>query len=361
VRATIDLRSDTFTLPTESMYDALPGAPLGDDVYGEDPTVRRLEALAAARTGKEAALLVTSGTQGNLVSLLTHCARGAEVILGASTDLYNYEVSGMSVVGGLMPRPVDDSLGYPAPEAVSAAIRDGEDVHVGPTGVVCVENTHQRAGGLPIPLERLAEIGALAREHGLPVHMDGARVFNAAVALGVDAFEIVRHVDSVTFCLSKGLSGPAGSIVSGPEPFIARARRMRKLLGGGMRQSGWIAAAGIVALEEGVDRLAEDHLNARRLADGLARVPGIELDPEAVKTNIVYLRLAPAAPAAVAFVAALEAEGVKAFAMGERLVRLVTHRNIEPSDVDRAVDAAARALERAHAEAPAARLGPYAR
>lgn len=357
---TIDLRSDTFTLPSEAMYAALSRAPLGDDVYHEDPTVARLEALAAERTGKEAALLVSSGTQGNLVSLLSHCARGAEVIVGASTDLYNYEVSGMSAVGGLMPRPVEDARGYPTPDAIAAAVRSDDDVHVGPTGVVCLENTHQRAGGLPVPLERLEEIAAVTRDQGLPLHMDGARVFNAAVALGVDASEIVQHVDSVTFCLSKGLSCPAGSIVCAPAPFIARARRFRKMLGGGMRQAGWIAAAGIVALEEGIGRLADDHENARRLASGLARLKGVDLDPEKVATNIVYVRLDTAAPPAAAFVAALEAEGVKAFAMGYRLVRLVTHRNIDASLIEQAVEAAARALERADVGPAVAAAGPYA-
>jgi threonine aldolase len=357
----VDLRSDTFSLPGNAMYEALRVAPLGDDVYEEDPTVKRLEALAAERTGKEAALLVSSGTQGNLVSLLGHCSRGAEVILGASTDLYNYEVSGMSAVGGLMPRPVDDSAGYPAPDAIAAAIRPAEDVHVGPTGVVCIENTHQRAGGLPIPLDRLAQISAVARTYDVALHADGARVFNAAIALGVDASVILSHVDSVTFCLSKGLSCPIGSIVCGTEEFIVRARRTRKMLGGGMRQAGWIAVAGIVALEQGIDRLAEDHANARALADGLARLPGIELDPARVVTNIVYFRLDDDAPPADAFIAALDRQGVRAFAMGERLVRMVTYRTIDREQIETAVAAAARALESAALEAAPAAPGPYAR
>jgi threonine aldolase len=354
----VDLRSDTFSLPSGAMYEALRSAPLGDDVYAEDPTVRRLEALAAERTGKEAALLVTSGTQGNLVSLLAHCPPGAEVILGASTDLYNHEVGGMSAVGGLMPRPVDDRAGHPAPEAITAAIRP-DDVHAGPTGAICIEDTHQRAGGLPVPLDRLAEISAVARAHDVPLHADGARVFNAAVALGVDASAMLSSVDSVTFCLSKGLSCPAGSVVCGTAEFVGRARRMRKMLGGGMRQAGWIAAAGIVALEEGVDRLADDHANARALADGLARLPGIELEPDRVVTNIVYFGLGGDAPPAGAFVAALERQGVRCFAMGERLVRMVTYRGIDREHVEAAVAAAARALDAA-VDVEAGALGPYA-
>jgi threonine aldolase len=358
----IELRSDTFSLPTPAMYAALGDAPLGDDVYEEDATVKRLEELAAERTGKEAALLVASGTQGNLVSLLSHCPRGAEVIVGASSDLYNYEVSGMSAVGGLMPRSVDDASGYPPAELVDAAIRPRDEVHAGPTGVICVENSHQRAGGRPLPMSELAAIADVAEVHRLPLHMDGARVFNAAVALGLPAHRVVERVDSVTFCLSKGLSCPIGSVVCGRREFIAKARRVRKMVGGGMRQAGWIAAAGIVGLEQGTARLSEDHANAKSLALGLSRLPGVELEADDVLTNIVYFEVASEGATAAGFVAALEREGVRALAIGPKLVRMVTHRNVDTDDVHRAILAAEQALERAvaNSDEPDGPQGPYA-
>jgi threonine aldolase len=337
------LRSDTFTLPTESMYEAVCRAPLGDDIYREDPTVARLERLAARMVGKEAALLVTSGTQANLVALLTHCPRGSEVVVGATSDVLNWEVSGMAALGGLMPRAVPDDDGYPNPDEVRAAIRPA-DVHVGPTGLICVENTHQRSGGRPIPLSILAALRLVSIERGVPIHMDGARLFNAAVALGRSAADIAASVTSVSFCLSKGLSAPIGSILCGTSEFIERARWTRKMLGGGMRQAGWIAAAGIVALEQNVNRLEDDHANARHLAAGLGRLAGLAVDPAAVVTNIVLVDVRPSGRSPDELVDRLGSRGVRALAAGSSHVRLVTHRGVGRTDVDAAVAAFSRAL-----------------
>jgi threonine aldolase len=331
----VDLRSDTFTLPSDAMYAALREAPLGDDVYGEDPTVSRLERLAAELTGKDAALLVASGTQGNLTALMAQCERGSEVILGADSDLFNAETGGLSVLAGLMPRPVDDRVGFPAPEAVRAAIRP-PDVHFGPTGALCLESTHQRSGGLPIPLDVLGELAAVAREHAVPVHLDAARLFNAAVGLGVDAREVTRHVDTLTFCLSKGLSCPIGSVVCGSSPVIEKARWVRKMLGGGMRQAGWIAAAGLVGLQEGVARLEDDHALARLLADLLEQIAGVVLKPAPVRTNIVYLSVPGWDDRAL--VGRLAAAGVRAFPMGAGEVRFVVHRGVDEQDVRRTAE-----------------------
>jgi threonine aldolase len=331
----IELRSDTFTLPSEAMYAALRDAPLGDDVYGEDPTVARLEALAAEKTGKEAALLVTSGTQGNLVALLAQCERGCEVILGAHSDLYNSETGGLSALGGLLPRTVDDHRGFPSVRDVRAAIRS-PDVHVGPTAILCLENTHQRAGGLPIPLQALAELAGLAHEHSLPVHLDGARLFNAAAALEVDVREITRHADTLTFCLSKGLSCPVGALVCGPRATIETARWVRKMLGGGLRQSGWIAAAGLVGLDAGVARLEEDHARTRLLADLLEQIPDVTLKPANLRTNIVYFSVRGWDDKTL--VSRLAAAGVWAFPMGAGEIRYVVHRNVDEDDIRRAAE-----------------------
>ncbi len=284
-----ELRSDTFSLPSPEMYDALRSAPLGDDVYNEDPTVERLQRRAADLTGKQAALLVTSGTQGNLAALLAQTRPGDEAICGRDSDLYNYEMGGLSAVGGLFPRTVDDSAGVPALDDVRRAIRAGMDIHHGQTRVLALENSHQRAGGRPIEPDAIGQLADLAHEHGFRVHLDGARLFNAAVALGVDAREITRDVDSVTFCLSKGLSCPVGSVLCGSEGMIERAKQARKMLGGGMRQAGWIAIAGIVALEN-IDRLRDDHRNAKTLAEALADLPEIEIDPGMLHKTAVNRR-----------------------------------------------------------------------
>jgi threonine aldolase len=340
----IDLRSDTVTLPTPAMRQAMAEAELGDDVYGEDPTVNRLEALAAARLGKEAALFVPSGTMANLICLLTHCGRGDEAIMGDVAHTFLFEAGGSAAVGGIHPHTVpnrpDGTLDL---DDVEAAIRS-ENEHFPHTRLICLENTHNRCGGAVLPPAYMARVRALADRHGLAIHLDGARLFNAAVALGLAPTMVARDADSVSFCLSKGLSAPVGSLVCARADFVARARRQRKMLGGGMRQAGVLAAAGIVALETMVDRLAEDHAHARRLAEGLAALPGIVLDPDSVQTNIVILTLAPQAPAPAEFAAGLRARGVKLSPIGGRKLRAVTHYGIEAGDIDRALDAARQVL-----------------
>jgi threonine aldolase len=341
----IDLRSDTVTLPSPAMREAMARAELGDDVYGEDPTVNRLEAMAAELLGKEAAVLVTSGTMGNLAALLAHGRRGERVVCGDECHIYHYEAGGASALGGMvyhtLPTAADGTL---ALDAIQAALAHSDDSHLAPAGVLCLENSHNRRGGTVLPLAYLEAAHAAARAAGVPLHLDGARVFNAAVALDVDVRAITRHVDSVQCCLSKGLAAPVGSLVAGPAPFVARVRRARKMLGGGMRQAGVIAAAGIVALTEMVERLDEDHANARLLAEGLAAVPGISVDMARVQTDIVRFELAPGGPEPAAFLAALRERGVLMGAVGGRAIRAVTHYGIGADDVQAAVAAARAAL-----------------
>src|SRR5881409_2117707 len=282
----VDLRSDTLTLPTPEMREAMARAEVGDDVWGEDPTVQRLEALAARRLGKPAGLFVTSGTQGNLISVLSHTRPGQEIVVDFDSHVFNNEVAGAPVIGQVQMRPTKTERGFPTPEQVREALRPA-NIHVPPTGLVCVENTHNRHGGTCCTPEEIAAVAAVAHEAGVPVHLDGARLFNAAVALKRPAADFARHVDTVTFCLSKGLGAPVGSVICGRPEVVTRARRLRKMVGGGMRQAGIIAAAGIVALERMVGRLAEDHVNARTLAEGVAKLPGVRIDLASVQTNIV--------------------------------------------------------------------------
>jgi threonine aldolase len=358
-KTVIDLRSDTVTLPSPAMREAIAGAELGDDVYGEDRTVNRLEQLAAELVGKEAALLVTSGTMGNLCALLAHAQRGQKVIAGSECHIFHYEGGGASALGGLIyhvvPNLADGSLDM---RALELALAVPDDSHHAPAGLVCLENTHNRCGGVVVPLAKMAATHALAQSRGLPVHLDGARVFNAAVALGVDVREITQHVESVQFCLSKGLAAPVGSMLAGRADFIRRARRARKMLGGGMRQAGIIAAAGIVALTEMVPRLAEDHANARRLARGLVGLPGVRLDLDTVQTDIVIFELDRPDGSAEQLVAALRQRGVLLGNMGRGRVRAVTHYGISEADVDRALDAIAAVLA-APVEATPAVASPY--
>jgi len=287
----IDFRSDTVTWPTPSMRRAMAEASVGDDVYGEDPTVNELETLAAEKTGTEASLFVSSGTMVNISAILSHTNRGDEAILGYDSHVMMHEAGGMSSLGGVMPKPLlTDHRGMMALEDIEAAISP-DDPHSARTRLLLVENTYGSKCGFPIPPPYFAQIGALARANDLLVHMDGARLFNAAIALGVEPKEITKHVDSVTFCLSKGLCAPVGSLLCGSAAFIKRARRARKVLGGGMRQAGILAAAGIIALEEMVDRLAIDHANARLLAEGLKDIPGIDLDVDLIQTSIVFFDL----------------------------------------------------------------------
>jgi threonine aldolase len=334
----VDLRSDTLTQPTPEMREAMARAEVGDDVWGEDPTVQRLEALSAERLGKAAGLFVTSGTQGNLISVLTHTRPGQEVVVDYDSHVFNNEVAGAPIIGQVQMRPTKTERGFLTPEQVRDAIRPA-NIHVPPTGLVCIENTHNRHGGTCCTPEEAAAVAAVAHEAGVPVHLDGARLFNAAVALGRPAADFARPVDSVTFCVSKGLSAPVGSVICGSAEFIERARRWRKLLGGGMRQVGVLAAAGIVALERMVERLAEDHANARRLGEGLAKLPGLRVDLASVQTNIVILRVERGAAATAELVAGCAARKVKVHAMGPAAMRCVTHKDVDAEDISRALQA----------------------
>ena len=330
----IDLRSDTFTLPSPQMREAIANAELGDDVFGEDPMVNHLQEMAAAVMGKEAALLTTSGTQSNLVALLSHCQRGDEVIVGDESHTLHFEAGGAFALGGLGLRPVrNDERGNLDLDQLRATIRE-PDVHFPPTGLICLENTHNRCGGTVLSEEDMTAVKEIAQEHSLPVHLDGARLFNAAVALGVPVARLARQADSVSFSLCKGLGCPVGSLLCADGAFIERARRYRKMLGGGMRQAGIIAAAGVYALEHMVDRLAEDHENAKVLARGLSEIPGLALAPPP-QTNLVFftaqgwdLRQ---------LVRRLAKAGVLCLDEGGRL-RMVTRYGIERAAVEEAVD-----------------------
>ncbi len=339
----VDLRSDTVTLPTPEMRRAMAEAELGDDVFSEDPTVNLLEELAAERMGKEAAVLVTSGTQGNLVGVLSHTQRGDEVIVGHQAHVFHYEVAGCAVVGGVQFRTVRNVDGMLDLAELEAAIRP-PNVHHPRTSLICIENTHNRDGGAVLDVAQTRSIAEVARRHGVSVHLDGARIFNAAVACGVPARALAADVDSVTFCLSKGLSAPVGSVLCGNEVYIETARKYRKMLGGGMRQAGIIAAAGVVALNTMVDRLAEDHENARVLAEGLAELPGIVLDPKKVRTDIVIFDvISPIG--ADGLVRALKAKGVLCNVAAPGRIRMVTHYGIVRSDVEWAIRCARDVLE----------------
>lgn len=328
----IDLRSDTVTLPTDEMRKAMMTAALGDDVYEEDPTVNELQCRAAEIMGKEAALFLPTGTMGNLTALMAHCHPGAEVIVEQEAHLYYYEVGGLARVAGLVPRTLKGVRGHLTAEMVKHALRP-ENIHFPDTALVCLENTHNRAGGTVMPLPQLQEIGEFCRRAGLKTHMDGARVFNAAVALGVETKEIARHVNSVSFCLSKGMAAPAGSLLAGEEDFIAKARKIRKMLGGGMRQSGVLAAAGLIALEQAEKRLQEDHRLAGLLARELSRMKGISIKPEEVETNIMVFQIDPAWGTAEKFTDMLKEKGVLSGDMGPYIVRFVTHYQIKEEDI----------------------------
>jgi len=330
----IDLRSDTVTKPTPEMREAMAEAEVGDDVYGEDPTVNRLQELAAEITGKEAALFVASGTMGNLTSVLAHCERGDEVIVGDRSHTFLYEAGGSYVLGGLhsrqLPNQADGSI---ALEDIRAAIRP-DDAHFPTSRLICLENTHNRCGGAFQSIEYTTQVANLARERGLKVHLDGARLFNAAAAVGSPASALAAPVDSLTFCLSKGLCAPVGSLVCGSRELIRRVHRIRKMVGGGMRQAGVLAAAGIVALEKMTLRLREDHRRARRLAGSLRGNPRLSLASEDPPTNMVYARLADGVPQSAPEVAAqLKSLGVLVGVVGDREFRLVTHYWIDDAAV----------------------------
>jgi len=340
----IDLRSDTVTLPTPAMREAMARAEVGDDVMGEDPTVNRLEEMAAARVQKDAALFVASGTMANLVALLTHCNRGDEVIVGDKAHTFINEVGGMAALGGIHPRTLPNQPdGTLALDDIKNAIR-GDNVHWPRTKLIALENTHNACNGSPLSPAYHKAVYDLAHARNIRVHTDGARIFNAAVALGVPVHQLTQSTDTISFCLSKGLSAPVGSLVCGTRDFIAEARRQRKMVGGGMRQAGIIAAAGIVALETMVDRLAEDHANAKRLAEGLADIPGIELDPGRVQTNIVFFDLSNRVTARQ-LADRVARDGVLIGVNAERRIRVVTHYGIERDDIDTGLRVINRAMK----------------
>jgi len=334
----IEMRSDTLTLPTDEMREAMRYAEVGDDVYGEDPTVRRLEELAAMKVGKESAMFVPSGTMGNLLAVMTHCRRGDEILLESECHIYYYEVGGLSAVAGVVPRLVPGIDGVLDPTDVEAAIRE-ENIHYAPAACLAIENTHNRGGGTVTPIRTMAALRRVADEHGLGVHLDGARIFNASLALGVEASEIAKHADSVMFCLSKGLSAPVGSILAGSADFIKAARKNRKMVGGGMRQAGVLAAAGVVAMEKMVDRLVDDHANARSLAAGLAQIPGIAIDLSTVQTNIVMFDVSALGMSASQFASELAQEGVRVTTRPPYGIRAVLNRHVDSDGVRRALAA----------------------
>lgn len=336
---TIDLRSDTVTLPTQAMREAISRAAVGDDVFEEDPTIKSLEEMAAERVGKEAALLTASGTMGNLACTLTHCNRGEEVILGDRSHIFLNEAGGMAALGGIHPHIIPNQPdGTIRPDDIVSAIR-GDNVHYPRTKLICLENTHNRCDGMALTPEYCDSVSELANKNGLKVHIDGARIFNAAVALGIDVKELTRGADSLSFCLSKGLSAPVGSLACGTRGFIAEARRTRKVLGGGMRQAGIIAAAGIEALDTMIDRLAEDHGNARRLAEGIDKIEGLSIDLARVQTNIIYFRVTSDRITGKQLLNRLDEKGVKTFLTGPDTFRMVTHYGIEENDIDTALAA----------------------
>lgn len=330
----IDLRSDTVTLPTDEMRQAMLNAVLGDDVFDEDPTVNKIQALAAELMGKEAGLLVASGTMANLVCVLAHCARGEEAILGDKAHIFLNEAGGISAVGAVIPHLIpNQDDGSLLLDDIKNAIR-GEDAHWPRTRLVCLENTHNRCYGAALTPEYIDSVGAIAKEHGLSVHLDGARIFNAAVALGKKVKEFTCNVDSISFCLSKGLAAPVGSVVCGTREFIARAHRSRKVLGGGMRQAGIIAAPGIVALEQMVERLKEDHQNAQQLAQGISQIPGLAIDLARVQTNILYFDLVNDAMKPEELQRRMAAKGIQFLQTGPSRFRMVTHYGIRPEHIE---------------------------
>jgi len=332
-RKPVELRSDTMTLPTDSMRRAMAEAEVGDDVSGEDPTVNKLEAYVAELFDKPAALFVTSGTQGNACAIITHCRPRDDVIAEERAHLVMWEVGGWASLAGVTMTTVHAPRGVITAELIESAVKP-RDVHLATTRLVCVENTHNGAGGVCITAEHMAEIGRAARAHGLLVHVDGARIFNAAAALGTPVSDLVREADSVQFCLSKGLGAPVGSLLVGSEAFIHEARRVRKMLGGGMRQAGVIAAAGLVALEETPPKLPQDHANARLLAEIVSDAPGLTVELDDLETNIVFFHVDPAMATAVEFAARAEDRQVRLIGFeGTPSVRAVTHHQVSEADV----------------------------
>jgi threonine aldolase len=328
----IDLRSDTVTRPTPAMRQAMASAEVGDDVYGEDPTVNKLQDMLAERTGFEAALFMPTGSQSNQVALAVHTKRGHEVVAPVGAHIYEYEIGAMAVIGGLIPRLVPAPLGIPSIQDIRSAIHFG--IHQSPTGMIALENTHNKAGGTVVPLAHCWEVRKVADEFKLPLHLDGARGFNAAVAIGVSLEDFCKPFDSVSLCLSKGLAAPVGTVLVGSRAFIKEAHRYRKMLGGGMRQAGVLAAAGIVAIETMIDRLAEDHHRAKRLAEAIVKLPGISVDLASVQTNMVYFGVQNATD----FASQLKEHGVLCNPLANDSIRLVTHYEITDDDITNAIN-----------------------
>jgi threonine aldolase len=335
----IDLRSDTVTLPTPNMRRAISEAPLGDDVFGEDPTVNELQRKASEMLGKEAALFVPSGTMGNEVAIRAHTQPGQEIIVEERSHIYNYEAGGPAALSGVQIRPIRGHRGAMSPKDIEAAIKKTDNPHFANTSLICLENTHNAAGGTVVPISVMQETYEMAVKYGIAVHLDGARIFNASVALGLEAREIARYADSVMFCVSKGLSAPVGSLVVGSKEFIKKAYFFRKMFGGGMRQAGVLAAAGIVALSEMIPRLKEDHENARILAERLKGIKGLSVDMESVQTNIVFLSVDRSINIP-SFLAKMGERKIKALQLGPTAIRMVTHKDVSREDMYTTIEAA---------------------
>jgi threonine aldolase len=339
----IDLRSDTVTLPTQEMLDAIKNTKLGDDVYGEDPTVNKLQEMAAEKMGKEAALLVPSGTQANLISLMSNCNRGELVLLEAQSHIYWYEVGGISTIAELFPWPIKTANGAFEPEQIEQAIRP-PNLHYPIPSLICIENTHNRYGGIIVNPKQMEQISKVAKSYQLKVYMDGARIFNAAIALNIEVKDFTKHVDNLMFCLSKGLSCPVGSLIVGSQDFIDKARKIRKVLGGGMRQAGIIAAPGIVALQTMIERLREDHDNAQLLAGKLSKINGVIIDIRNVQTNMVTFDLDPSIDCS-SLILKLKEKGILILATSKNRIRIVTHRGIEKEHIEKTATAIATILD----------------
>ena len=350
----IDLRSDTVTKPTDEMRRAMAAAEVGDDVFGEDPSINELQERSAALLGKEAGLLTSSGTMSNLIATLAWSDKGDEIIMGDQAHMFWNESAGQAALGGVQTRLVpNDPQGRINADDVAAAIRPPGNPHFPRTSMLCLENTHNRCSGGVLTPEDTKTVCDVAHAAGVPVHLDGARIFNATVALEVPPAELVKEVDDLSFCLSKSLSCPVGSVLVGSQEFIEQAKRWRKMLGGGMRQAGILAAAGLVALDTMIDRLAEDHQNARRLAQGLANIDGLTVDPDSIQTNIVFFEVDEDLGTAADLIAALKNHGVLVSYPGKQSIRMVTHRHISPEDIEEALSrtsAAVRELSSATSE-----------
>ncbi len=347
----IDLRSDTVTKPTDEMRRAMAAAEVGDDVFGEDPSINELQERAAALLGKEAGLLTSSGTMSNLIATLAWSSKGDELVMGDQAHMFWNEGAGQAALAGVQTRLVpNDAQGRMDPADVADAIRPPGNLHFPRTSMVCLENTHNRCSGGVLTPEDTKAVCDVAHEAGVPVHLDGARIFNASVALEVPPAELTRDVDDLSFCLSKSLSCPVGSVLVGSQDFIDNAKRWRKMLGGGMRQAGVLASAGLVALDTMIDRLAEDHQHARRLAQGLANIDGLSVDPDSIQTNIVFFEVDESLGTAADLIAALKRNGVLVSYPGRQSIRMVTHRHISPEDIEEALSrtsAAVRELQTA--------------